>query len=970
MATVDSIKIIIDTTIRSETIEEGITPAEMSDILDSILNEVRDRGIVWVANLAAVQVASTANTKYAGDLSTGIVYRHNGTAWVSLINANTGVPSMSLDNLTDVVLTAPVTNQLLQFNGSTWVNVNYTISNPTIQTLTDGTTVNMNVLLGKWGRVTLGGNRTLAFTNLATGDAGLIFVTQGVGGNKTLSYPGNSEIPTAGIPLSAGAGELTVLGYIYDGANIIFSSENYGAVSVPSDTTPPSRVSMLIKNGFPTKVDILFNEPLNNGSVSPTTSFSVSGKTVSGVAVVGSTVTLTVSVPFVYGDAPTCSYTAGANPIQDVSANNAVNWAVQPVTNQLPTADVTPPIFDSAVIQDNDHYKIYVFFNETLDAGSVPATTTFAVTGGRTITGLVINGSWVELTVNNAYTSSDVITVAYTQGVTKLRDLALNNVANFSAQSVTNNISTIPLLAPTLSLTVLSDTEIQADWTNVANETGYQIEKSTDNINWTLDGTMPTNSTTDTIMGLNGGTLYYIRIKALGGGGYGDSPYDTDSATTQAGVVDEYLTYEASPVSDNESYNTFKGLRRYQATANVDDSISTQLFENDDVFDFLCTSATLLAYICTGESGTPESYGSAKVMYYRDGSIHSVRPAGINTPVQMVENLSYVSGDWVRFVKKAGVVYVSIKPNGSTDWMVMFKSWVSNHAAQQRLHMYLYTTMQGIDELVKRNTVAVPNDFPLYFTAQALSGNTSIKLSWHTVTNATGYSIERATNARFTTALSTVYTGTSLTYTDTSLTNGTTYYYRIKATFAAGGDSHWTFNKATTSANGEYPPWEFPWVGTRLEPTADYRGGRKKIGFATGEATFVYSDTDVQLGEAIALEMSQASAWSNVALNTTKTPVPSSRFTNRIMVECSNGKVTVVEATVVQYDVQHTVGDHVRLANRSNNTTTVDVSTDGGATWATVYTSAISTTTSYKVGFEDNSASSKGAYRIYKMTGL
>jgi hypothetical protein len=55
----------------------------------------------------------------------------------------------------------------------------------------------------------------------------------------------------------------------------------------------------------------------------------------------------------------------------------------------------------------------------------------------------------------------------------------------------------------------------------------------------------------------------------------------------------------------------------------------------------------------------------------------------------------------------------------------------------------------------------------------------------------------------FSTALTTVYTGTLLTYTNTGLSNSTTYYYRIKATFASGGDSPWYFNKATTSANGE-----------------------------------------------------------------------------------------------------------------------------------------------------------------------
>ncbi len=64
----------------------------------------------------------------------------------------------------------------------------------------------------------------------------------------------------------------------------------------------------------------------------------------------------------------------------------------------------------------------------------------------------------------------------------------------------------------------------------------------------------------------------------------------------------------------------------------------------------------------------------------------------------------------------------------------------------------------------------------------ATPSSTQVALSWGAVTNRDHYQVDRATDSGFTTGVTLgIYTGTGTSYTDTGLTNGTTYYYRIKA---------------------------------------------------------------------------------------------------------------------------------------------------------------------------------------------
>lgn len=69
-----------------------------------------------------------------------------------------------------------------------------------------------------------------------------------------------------------------------------------------------------------------------------------------------------------------------------------------------------------------------------------------------------------------------------------------------------------------LVLTVLSDTSIKLDWTiGSTNQDGHEIYISTDNVTFTLKGTVTGTTSTYNAESLTAGTLYYFKVRAFKG---------------------------------------------------------------------------------------------------------------------------------------------------------------------------------------------------------------------------------------------------------------------------------------------------------------------------------------------------------------------------------------------------------------------------------------------------------------------
>lgn len=97
------------------------------------------------------------------------------------------------------------------------------------------------------------------------------------------------------------------------------------------------------------------------------------------------------------------------------------------------------------------------------------------------------------------------------------------------------------------------------------------------------------------------------------------------------------------------------------------------------------------------------------------------------------------------------------------------------------------------DTLYSDNDVLTP-----ILTGTVISEN-QINLTWNAIANAASYVVKRASNAAFTTDVTTIYSGGLLLYNNTGLIANTHYYYRIMAIGNSGyGDSGYGYFDTTT----------------------------------------------------------------------------------------------------------------------------------------------------------------------------
>lgn len=114
-------------------------------------------------------------------------------------------------------------------SGGSWSAPSYSSPTPSYTTLTDGATITWTLTspqLYSNATVTLGGNRTLAFSGTSNGASGTLIVKQDATGGRTLTLPAGSKVAGGGggaCTLSSAANAIDVLTFTYDGTNYLWT---------------------------------------------------------------------------------------------------------------------------------------------------------------------------------------------------------------------------------------------------------------------------------------------------------------------------------------------------------------------------------------------------------------------------------------------------------------------------------------------------------------------------------------------------------------------------------------------------------------------------------------------------------------------------------------------------------------------------------------------------------------------------
>ncbi|MFM8414032.1 MAG: fibronectin type III domain-containing protein, partial [Planctomycetota bacterium] len=96
------------------------------------------------------------------------------------------------------------------------------------------------------------------------------------------------------------------------------------------------------------------------------------------------------------------------------------------------------------------------------------------------------------------------------------------------------------------AVTTLSNSQLVLNWRDTSGETGYRIERSTDNVTYTQLATIGTNLPSYSVTGLDAGTQYWFRISPTSPTGDGNPVVITGSTTGLRAVSDLAFTSKAS----------------------------------------------------------------------------------------------------------------------------------------------------------------------------------------------------------------------------------------------------------------------------------------------------------------------------------------------------------------------------------------------------------------------------------------
>jgi len=487
------------------------------------------------------------------------------------------------------------------------------------------------------------------------------------------------------------------------------------------------------------------------------------------------------------------SLNSGSTYTYSVYATNSLGTS--PISNQpSTTAGDIPGVPTGLTVTPVVPSQIDVAWGASSPNGyAVTYTVAISTDGGAT---------WDE-TTHTGLTALTLTQTSLVNGQTYQYKISATNTLGTSAYTagVSGKAGDVPAIPTGLSVTPISATELTFAW-GVPNDngytlTGYKVERSTDNITFTvIDPNFQSNVYPDT--GLTTSTAYYYKVSAING--LGTSAASNSANGQTFGVPSPITTLALTTISTSQidltwSQPSLNGFAFVDYT--IERSFDGVVWQNHAT----TTNTTYQDTLNTNENTeyhyriyTQNSYGTSVAGNPELTYTLPTPPATVTPTVQSDTQVDLAWNNPIGTAHSGFLIEQSIDA-GST-WTTVTTT-TNQNLAYSVINLTPLTDYQFRISTVNQAGNSVPSsvatattfgvpDVPTGLTATALPGS-QIQLDWVAPTNTNGapvteYKIERSTDGGVTWGPLVVNTGNlNITYSDTGLTTTQEYHYRVSA---------------------------------------------------------------------------------------------------------------------------------------------------------------------------------------------
>ncbi len=321
-------------------------------------------------------------------------------------------------------------------------------------------------------------------------------------------------------------------------------------------------------------------------------------------------------------------------------------------------------------------------------------------------------------------------------------------------------------------------------WNDVSGETGFVVQRSTNNADWSIVGN-PSGQTTYTD-GTSEATSYYYRVAAVDGSGTGDYSASINVLTKPTAPTG----FAANPVSATEVDLSWTNV----STGATSNKVYRQGPSGGPVLLATLAASAASYQDLAAASGTAYTY--SVVAYNAAGPSTSTSQSVLTVPAQP-QNLTPVAANSTEIdlswsAVTGATAYTLQRSTDQQNWTTAARldnthlSFNDTNLSDGTLYYYTLTASNqtGAGQAASAHATTLPAAVGLFHANS--SSPTEVDLSWNVVSRATAYHLYRsADNGQTFALLTTIADPAVQAYVDT-VSEGSAYTYRIAPVDASG----------------------------------------------------------------------------------------------------------------------------------------------------------------------------------------